>query len=72
MELAELRPPYRGFSTAFNEAIRALDPEPRDAFITTEIRGLTVREAAAALGRSRSDIDRLAQRARLTVKENLT
>lgn len=70
--VAELVPPYRGFSTSFDTAVRDLAPEARDVFIAIDIRGLTVREAADALGRSRSDTDRIAQSARLNVKEILT
>lgn len=42
------------FAEDFDSAVRALDDEPRDAFILGELRGLTSREAGAVLGVSRT------------------
>ena len=38
------------FGGALDRSVRALDPEPRDAFILGELRGLTAREAGPLLG----------------------
>lgn len=38
------------FTTDFDEAVRGLEDEPRDAFILGELRGLTSREAGVFLG----------------------
>jgi len=58
--------------TDFDVAVRGLPAPERDAFILTELRGLTVREAAEVLGISKSSVDRLDTAARATVREELS
>lgn len=42
------------FAAVHDRAVRALDPADRDAYIVTELRGLTSREAEPVLGVSRT------------------
>lgn len=56
------------------DLIRALDALPADerqAFALTELRGLTEREAASLLGVSQKTVNRRAEKARLTLREEL-
>lgn len=46
------------FPDAFDNALRALPEPERDAFILTELRGLTTREAGEVLGVSRTTVSR--------------
>jgi RNA polymerase sigma factor (sigma-70 family) len=52
-------------------ALKALDPDDREAWALTELRGLTTREAAAVTGASHMTISRRAERARLTLTKEL-
>jgi len=59
------------FVTSFDMALRALPQEQREAFILTDLRGLTAREAAAELGIPKSTVaDRIAQ-ARDTLRKEV-
>ena len=51
------------FPHEFDAAIRTLPDEQRAAYILTELRGLTVREAASVLGTSKSTVARAAEAA---------
>lgn len=73
---AGVRRPFLGVDQAslpsdFNAAVRGLPEPERDAFILTELRGLTVREAAEVMDTSKSSVDRLAQSALTTIREEL-
>lgn len=59
------------FRGDFNEALRALDTEERDAFILTELRGLPVRDAAEVLATSKDTVHRRAEAARTKLREEL-
>lgn len=59
------------FHADFDTVLRELEEPERDAFILTELRGLTVREAADVLDTSKDTVHRRAERARLTVREEL-
>lgn len=59
------------FRADFDRAIRALDEEDRQAFLLTEVRGLTVREAASILDISKTTVADRAERARTQIKEAL-
>jgi RNA polymerase sigma factor (sigma-70 family) len=59
------------FTEAFDGALRALPEDERDAFILTDLRGLTSREAAGVLDTSHMTIHRRAESARLTVREEI-
>jgi RNA polymerase sigma-70 factor (ECF subfamily) len=63
--------PDNAFPVDFDLALRALPQEEREAFILTELRGLTVREAADVLGTSKSDVDRRASSARTSIRKEL-
>jgi RNA polymerase sigma factor (sigma-70 family) len=52
------------FTTSFNEALRALPDDLRDAFIAVELRGLDVREAASELESTKSTVARRVAEAR--------
>jgi RNA polymerase sigma factor (sigma-70 family) len=56
---------------ALTQAMSALDDIDRDAWALTELRGLTTYEAAEVLGVYQPTASRRAERARLTLKENL-
>jgi DNA-directed RNA polymerase specialized sigma24 family protein len=64
-------PALATFPHEFNEALRALPDEQRDAFILTELRGLTVREAASELGVSKSALARHSEAATTALKKEL-
>lgn len=59
------------FHAGFDRAVRALPELERDAYILTELRGLTVREAAAVLGVGKSSVDRLRQAALTSIREEI-
>jgi RNA polymerase sigma factor (sigma-70 family) len=59
------------FTADFDTAIRALEDETRDAFILTELRGLTTREAGDVLDTSHTTVRRRAEAARLTVRREI-
>lgn len=59
------------FREAFDSALRALPGDERDAYILTELRGLTSRAAADVLGTSRMTTHRRAENARLHVREEI-
>lgn len=59
------------FPGDFDQAVRDLPEEERAAFILTELRGLTVREAADVLGTSKSDVDRRVSSARTSIRKEL-
>jgi RNA polymerase sigma factor (sigma-70 family) len=52
-------------------ALKVLDPDDREAWGLTELRGLTVREAAAVIGVDFSTVSRRAESARLTLTKEL-
>lgn len=52
------------FSEDLDAALRGLDEDIRDAFILTELRGLTLREAGDVLGVDNTTVMRRAERAR--------
>jgi DNA-directed RNA polymerase specialized sigma24 family protein len=60
------------FPEDFDYAVRGLPESERDAFILTDLRGLTVREAADVLDVSKSTVDRWADAARDLLGEELT
>ena len=60
------------FREAFDDALRALPRDERDAYILTELRGLSAREAEGVLGTSYRTIHRRAESARLQVREEIT
>jgi RNA polymerase sigma factor (sigma-70 family) len=59
------------FSTDFDAALRSLTSDERDAFILTELRGLTVRDAAPLLGTSHMTVHRRAESARSQIREEI-
>jgi RNA polymerase sigma-70 factor (ECF subfamily) len=59
------------FTAAFDSALRALPGDERDAFILTDLRGLSVREAEGVLDTSYRTIHRRADSARLTLREEI-
>lgn len=59
------------FRADFDRAVRQLPEDERSAFALTELRGLTVREAAGVLGESRSTIQRRCEAARTYLREEL-
>ncbi len=63
--------PYFELSTTLNDSLRQLDAEARDAFILTELRGLTEREAAGVLDMSQPTVHRRAEAARNYIREEL-
>lgn len=60
------------FATDFDQAVRALDPGPRDAFILGELRGLTNREAGAILDTSHVTARVRRDAATTTIRKELT
>lgn len=56
----------------FDHSLRELDSDDRDAFILTELRGLTEREAAGLLDTSQPTIHRRAESARKTLRKEIT
>lgn len=60
------------FSLSHDLGLRGLDSAPRDAYILTELRGLTVREAAGVLDTPRNTVHRRAEAARTQIKEALS
>jgi RNA polymerase sigma factor (sigma-70 family) len=60
------------FQKDFDSAIRGLDPDDRDAFIVTELRGLPVREAADVLATSKDTVHRRAEAARTIIRQEVT
>lgn len=67
-----LQPGLSDFPVTFNQALRALPDNERDAFILTELRGLTVREAAAVLDAPRSTVADRAEAARNFLREEIS
>jgi RNA polymerase sigma factor (sigma-70 family) len=59
------------FSDDFDRAVRGLDGPERDAFILTDLRGLTVREAADVLDVSFKTVARRTDSARADIREEL-
>lgn len=59
------------FRVAFDQVLRALPEMERDAFILTELRGLTERDAAAVLGVHQSTVHRRAEAARNFIREEI-
>jgi RNA polymerase sigma factor (sigma-70 family) len=59
------------FIESFDGALRALPGDELDAFLLTELRGLTSREAAGVLGTSHMTTHRRAESARLHVREEI-
>lgn len=68
---APLTPEVMEFRVGFDQALRALPEDERDAFILTDVRGLTTREAADVLAVDHSTVVRRAQAARNTLREEL-
>jgi len=60
------------FQEAFDLALRSLDEPERNAFILTELRGLTVRDTGSLLGISPSTVSRHARAAQALIREELT
>lgn len=60
------------FPSAFDAAVRGLEGPERDAYILTELRGLTLREAADVLDTSHITVHRRAEVARHIVREEIT
>ncbi|HEY5989773.1 MAG TPA: sigma-70 family RNA polymerase sigma factor [Streptosporangiaceae bacterium] len=60
------------FPSDFDDAVRALPALDRDVLILTELRGLTVREAATVMGLSKSSADRCAQAAIRRVRKEVS
>lgn len=63
--------PYFDFVGRFSEGLGSLEDLDRRAYVLTEVRGLTDREAADVLGMSHMTINRRAERARNHLKEAL-
>ena len=63
--------PYFELSTTLNDSLRVLGQEERDAFILTELRGLTEREAADVLDSSQPTVHRRAEAARNYIRREL-
>ena len=63
--------PYEepGFAEGFDEAVRSLPKAERDVFILTELRGLSVEDAAAVVGASRRMAYYRASAANTKIKE---
>lgn len=59
------------FAQGFDAAVRDLDDVERDAFILTELRGLSDIEAAGVLGTSRPTVQRRREAARHNIREEL-
>lgn len=59
------------FPTTFDQSLRDLDDDDRDAFILTDLRGLPSREAADLLDTSHMTVQRRADRARFTLREEI-
>lgn len=59
------------FTTGFDSAVRRLEGVDRDAFVLTELRGLTVREAADVLDTSKDTVHRRAEAARTSIGRGL-
>jgi RNA polymerase sigma factor (sigma-70 family) len=57
------------FRADFDRAVRALDEDDRQAFLLTEVRGLSTREAAPLLNVSDRTVARRAENARAQIKE---
>lgn len=60
------------FREVFDQAVRALPPKQRDAFILTELRGLTQDEAADVLGITQPSVSERTSRARQFIANALT
>ena len=60
------------FRADFDHALRELPPQERDAFILTELRGLTVREASSHLDLGKTRTADLAEAARLKIRAALS
>lgn len=63
--------PYFELSTTLNDSLRVLGQDERDAFILTELRGLTEREAADVLDSSQPTVHRRAEAARNYIRREL-
>jgi RNA polymerase sigma factor (sigma-70 family) len=63
--------PYFELSATLNDSLHRLDAQARDAFILTELRGLTEREAADVLDTSQPTVHRRAEAARNYIREEL-
>jgi DNA-directed RNA polymerase specialized sigma24 family protein len=66
-----LTPAAASFRRGFDTGVRALPSADRDAFLLTDVRGLTEREAAHILGTSQPTVHRLRDTARLFLKETI-
>ena len=60
------------FHVDFDRALRGLPAPERDAFILTELRGLSVRDAADALGGHYRTVARRAEAARTLIRKELS
>jgi RNA polymerase sigma factor (sigma-70 family) len=66
-----LTPERDRFAAAFDNAVRSLSPKQREAFILTQLRGATQREAADMLGIAQRTVSERVERATLAVREAL-
>jgi DNA-directed RNA polymerase specialized sigma24 family protein len=60
------------FRTGFDLALRDVPDDERDAYILTDLRGLTTREASGVLDTSHVTVHRRAEAARTFIREGLT
>jgi RNA polymerase sigma factor (sigma-70 family) len=73
-ELARIEPwsvDRAEFTDSFNHAVAQLDTGEREAFVLTELRGLSQYEAADLLGVHQTTVLRRANRARLQIREEI-
>lgn len=59
------------FTASFDYGVRDLEDDKRDAFILTELRGLTTREAGDVLDTSHTTVRRRAEAARQTIRREI-
>lgn len=60
------------FAAEFDRAVRVLEPDPRDAFILGELRGLPSRESAGVLGVSHVTANERRAHATAAIRKELT
>jgi RNA polymerase sigma-70 factor (ECF subfamily) len=67
----ETTPERARFAADFDNAVRSLTPKQREAFILTELRGLSQREAADVIGISQASVQERVERATEAVRDML-